>query len=195
MRIAQKIFLLLVAAVICPIPARAQPVPVPVPVPVPLNIPLPLADLVPASPKQPWFDLATAQIQPDSPWWSEVLLYVPNRVLDLIDIFRIDVGVGPSVGAVVRVTEYGQVGFREMVPGSLRVGDLGRRFPVMIETSNEFGIGPAYVESSQRKVCPGEVGVGGDVLVAGAYGGVCLDEVVDFLAGLVLIDLKDDDFR
>lgn len=161
----------------------------------PLPIPPPIVDLVIASPKQPWVDLAISQVNPNSPWWSVALLYIPNRLLDLIDIFRLDVGVGPSVGAVVRVTEYGQLGYRQMLPMSLRVGDLGRRFPAMLETSNEFGVGPAYVDSTDRPVCPGELGLGGDVLVAGAYAGVCVDEVVDFLGGLLLIDFKNDDFH
>ncbi len=178
------IFLPLVALVVAR-PCLAQPFPIPPQV----------AELVIASPKDPWVDFALDQVKPTSPWWSEVLLYVPNRLLDLIDVFRVDVGVGPSVGAVVRVTEYGQVGYRQMMPASVRVGDLGRRFPAMIERSSEFGVGPAYVESSDRAVCPGEVGLGGDLLIAGAYAGVCLDEVVDFLAGIVLIDLKDDDYR
>ena len=185
----RQVLLTIALLLAAPAQLHAQAIPLPVP------IPAPIADLVPASPKQPWVDLATAQIKSDSPWWSEVLLYVPNRILDFIDIFRIDVGFGPSVGAVVRVTEYGQVGFREMLPASVRVGDLGRRFPGMIETSNEFGIGPAYVDSADRSVCPGEIGLGGDVMLAGAYAGVCVDEIADFLAGLVFIDLKGDDFR
>lgn len=181
----------LLAALLLGAPTRllAQAIPLPVP------IPAPIADLVPASPKQPWIDLATAQINPGSPWWSDVLLYIPNRILDFIDIFRVDVGFGPSAGAVVRVTEYGQVGIREMLPASVRVGDLGRRFPGMIETSNEFGIGPAYVESTDRSVCPGEIGLGADVMLAGAYAGVCVDEFADFLAGLVFIDFKGDDYK
>ncbi len=161
----------------------------------PFPIPPPVTDLVIASPKEPWVDLALDQIKPSSPFWSDVLLYIPNRVLDLIDIFRVDVGFGPSVGAVVRVTEYGQLGYRQMMPASVRVGDLGRRLPVMVEKSSEFGIGPVYADSPDRPVCPGEVGLGGDVLVAGAYAGVCIDEVADFLAGLVLIDLKGDDYH
>jgi hypothetical protein len=63
----------------------------------------------------------------------------------------------------------------------------------MVESSNELGIGPAFIDSSDRKVCPGEIGLGADLAVAGLYAGVCVDEVADFLAGLVFVDLKDDD--
>jgi hypothetical protein len=152
-----------------------------------------LKDLVPTSPKEGWKDFEPVQVNEGSPWWSEVLLWVPNRVLDFIDIFRVDVGVGPAFGAVARVTKYGQIGYRQMAPASLRVGDFGRELPLMLETSNEFGVGPAYVDSADRQVCPGEIGLGGDLLVAGAYAGICVDEVIDFLAGIVMIDLKEDD--
>jgi hypothetical protein len=150
-------------------------------------------ELVPTSPKEGWEKLEPIQTGEGSPVWAQILLWVPNRVLDLIDIFRLDVGVGPSFGAVVRVTKYGQLGYRQMAPASLRIGDFGRQMPVLIESSNEFGVGPAYVDSADRKVCDGEIGLGADVLVAGAYGGVCVDEFADFVAGLFFIDLKDDD--
>jgi hypothetical protein len=42
-------------------------------------------------------------------------------------------------------------------------------------------------------VCEAEIGLGLDVLLVGAYGGVCLDEVADFVGGIFLIDFKGDD--
>lgn len=150
-------------------------------------------DLVPTSPKEAWRDLATVEVNEGTPWWAEVLLYVPNRILDLIDVFRVDVGVGASVGGVVRVTEYVQAGYRQMMPVSLRVGDFGRQFPVVVESSNEIGISPAFKQSADRDVCTAELGLGLDVLVVGGYGGICLDELADFLGGIFLVDFKGDD--
>lgn len=149
-----------------------------------------------ASPKSPWgeFALDEASAEEREPWWAQVLLWVPNRVMDLVDVFRVDVGAGPTFGAVARVTKYGQVGFRSVAPLSVRVGAFGRQFPALIEHSSEMGIGPAYLESKDRKVCDAEVGVGADLIV-GAYGGICIDELLDFAAGLFFIDLKDDDLR
>ena len=40
--------------------------------------------------------------------------YFTDRAMDLVDIFKFDVGVGPAWGVVARVTEYGQVGIRTM---------------------------------------------------------------------------------
>ena len=150
-------------------------------------------DLVPTSPKEPWGNLGPTQVNEGTPWWSEVLLYIPNRVMDLIDVFRVDVGVGSSIGGVVRVTKYAQAGYRQMAPVSLRVGDFGRQFPALVETSNEIGISPAFKQSADREVCEGEIGLGADVLLVGAYGGVCLDELADFIGGIFLIDFKGDD--
>ena len=123
-----------------------------------------------------------------------ILLYIPNRVVDLIDIFRLDVGVGPANGAVLRVTDGGQVGARYMSPGSLRVGLFGRNWPVKLEKHDEYGIGPGFLRSKDRRTGDYELGFGGDLLLVGAYGGVRFDEIMDFFTGLVGYDLLDDDF-
>ena len=150
-------------------------------------------DLVPTSPKEAWKDLSAVEINEGTPWWADVLLYIPNRVLDLIDVFRIDVGVGASVGGVVRVTEYAQAGYRQMMPVSLRVGDFGRQFPVLVESSTEIGVSPAFKQSADRDVCKAELGLGLDILLLGGYGGICLDELADFVGGIFLVDFKGDD--
>ena len=125
--------------------------------------------------------------------FERVLYYLPNRIIDFIDIFKADVGVGPSFGGVVRLTKYGQVGYRNMMPASLRVGLRGRDLPVFVENSNEFGVGPAFIQSSDREVSPIEVGLGADLLLVGGYVGLSVDEAFDFLFGIVGIDFKDDD--
>lgn len=152
---------------------------------------------VAVSPQEPWPDFKPGEPPPaeSSPWWEQALLWVPNRIADFIDIFRVDLGVGPAVGGVVRVTKYGQLGYRMMMPASFRGGLFGRKVPVLVESSNEFGVGPLYVNSSDREVCTGELGLGLDVLVLGGYGGICVEEVADFVAGLFLIDLRDDDWE
>ncbi|MFN8389141.1 MAG: hypothetical protein U0136_02485 [Bdellovibrionota bacterium] len=124
----------------------------------------------------------------------KALLYLPNRIVDLFEIFRFDVGVGPAAGAVVRVTKYGQVGLRSVQPFSLRAGLAGRHSPVFLETSSEFGIGPAYVSSHDRHVQTGEVGAGIDFFIVGAYVGLDIGAIPDFFAGIAGYDPSDDDF-
>jgi hypothetical protein len=57
-----------------------------------------------------------------------------------------------------------------------------------------MGIGPAFHTSRDRKVCKGEIGLGLDLMIVGGYGGVCLDEFVDFVAGIVTLDPLGDDY-
>jgi hypothetical protein len=121
------------------------------------------------------------------------LLYIPNRVLDILDIFRVDVGVGPAVGAVARVTKYGQVGARLMMPVSARVGLRGRKIPVFIEHTSEMGVGPLYLDSPQREATPLEVGAGVDLILVGAYVGISVDSIFDALTGFVGFDISEDD--
>ena len=125
----------------------------------------------------------------------KAVLYLPNRVLDLLDIFRLDVGIGPSTGGVVRVTKWGQAGLRFFAPASLRVGLRGRRSPVFLERTSELGVGPLFAGSPQRKTTPLEVGAGIDLFLIGAYAGISLDSAGDFVAGLLGFDPAEDDLR
>lgn len=153
------------------------------------------SDEVAVSPKPGWGDFTVVEEKEDYAWWQKTLLWFPNRIIDFIDIFRVDAGVGPAFGAVARITKYGQVGYRSMNPGSLRFGDFGREPPVMVESSNEFGIGPAFVPSKDRNICVGELGAGVDVLLIGAYVGFCPEELVDFVLGIFTLDIMDDDVK
>ena len=151
-------------------------------------------DSVAKSPKPGWGDFQIVQ-EPVYPWWNGVLWYIPNRVLDLIDIFHVDVGVGNSIGAVVRVSRYVQVGYRGFSPQSHRIGLLGRKTPYIKEKSSEYGLSPYWTASKQRSVCSGEVGAGADLIFVGLYAGICINEVWDFLGGLITYDPERDDIR
>lgn len=148
------------------------------------------------SPKNPWGEFTISEEEEKGPpIWTQVLLWIPNRIMDAWDIFRVDVGVGPAAGGVLRLSKQGQMGYREIAPFSLRVGAFGRNAPIKVETASEFGIGPGYVSSKDREVCPGELGLGLDVLLVGGYAGVCSDELLDFVAGIFFFDVKDDDIK
>ena len=125
--------------------------------------------------------------------FKKVLWWFPNRVLDFVDIFRIDVGVGSSFGAAVRVTKYGQVAYRSVAPFSVRAGLMGRRAPIMVENSSEIGVGPFFIASKNRDITPLEIGAGADLFLIGAYGGFSVDEFADFIGGIFMYDFKEDD--
>lgn len=121
-----------------------------------------------------------------------ILFYLPNRIIDLFDVFRIDIGAGSSAGVVLRATRYGQVGYRFVDPVSLRLGAFGRSSPIVVERNSESGFGDNFSQTPNRHVTPYEIGIGADLLI-GAYAGVSLDELADFLTGILFIDWKGDD--
>jgi len=127
--------------------------------------------------------------------WRTVLLYLPNRFLDLIDIVKIDLGAGIGYGGVVRPTKYLQFGYREMEPGMLRLGLMGRRAPALIEKKGESGFGRDFGRASKRKTSPGEFGVGLDLYLVGAYVGVSPDSAADFVLGIFGGDFEEDDLE
>jgi hypothetical protein len=65
----------------------------------------------------------------------------------------------------------------------------------MLEHSSELGLGPGFIQSHDRTVCKGELGAGADLFIAGAYGGVCIDELIDFVAGIFFLDVSGDDLK
>lgn len=165
-----------------------------------LAAPLAAADEIyaPASPKKPWpltFPAGSLPPAEEPSWFKRSLLWLPNRVLDLADVLRLDAGIGPAYGGVLRISRYGQIGYRRMAPGSLRLGALGRRLPIMLERGDEDGLGPWYRPSPQREVCRLELGAGLDAGLAGGYAGLCFDALPDFLGGLFFCDPDDDDVR
>src|SRR5262245_55389039 len=71
-------------------------------------------------------------------WFDVLLYYVPNRVLDFIDIGRLSIGIGCGFGVNVRVTELAEIGFGQY--STTRFGMKGRVLPVYEESINESGI-------------------------------------------------------
>ena len=128
------------------------------------------------------------------------LLYVPNRALDLLDIFRLRLRVGPGFAAGARVTKVA-----ELYAGtyaSIFAGLPGPRLretpklPVGLESHNgasasvvdatvDGGIGPDY--------SPSEIGAGFHLAILGIDFGVDPVEVLDFATGLFTIDIREDD--
>lgn len=130
--------------------------------------------------------------EPEQEVFRSILWYIPNRLIDLFDIFRLDVGLGGSGGAVLRVTRYGQLGGRYVNPLSARIGLRGRQAPFFLEKYSEYGFGPNFQQTPNRHVTPYELGIGVDAVVGG-YVGFSFDELFDFLAGFLLFDPKQDD--
>lgn len=120
-----------------------------------------------------------------------VLYYVPNRVLDAIDIGRVSIGVGSGFGFNVRATELAEIGYGRY--STTRFGMKGRVMPVYDEKIDEAGIGLLGWVNGSLQRDPSEVGADLHLGVIGAQVAVSLVEAVDFVAGVALIDLQGDD--
>jgi hypothetical protein len=128
------------------------------------------------------------------------LLYIPNRVLDILDIIRLRVRVGPGIAVGVRATKVAQayLGTYASVYAGLP-GPRLRSFPkspIGLESNNGVslsvvdatvggGIGPDY--------SPTEFGAGLHLGIIGFDFGIDPLEIVDFATGILTIDVREDD--
>ncbi len=120
-----------------------------------------------------------------------LLYYVPNRVLDFIDIGRFNIGIGCGFGFNVRATELAEIGFGQYE--TTRFGMKGRVLPVYEENIDEAGFAIlGYVNGCLQRD-PTEVGADLHIGIIGVQAAVSLAEVADFVTGFVLIDLQGDD--
>jgi hypothetical protein len=81
---------------------------------------------------------------------SKILLYLPNRILDLIDIVTLEIGPCLGVGLDFKVTEYGSLG-AQISGGEAMVGLHRRHLSVRATIDNYIEILPvetrAFIES------------------------------------------------
>ena len=134
------------------------------------------------------------QVAPCAPAYNAfdvVLYYIPNRVLDFIDIGRLNVGVGCGCGFNLRATELAEIGFGQYE--TTRFGMKGRVLPVYTENIDEAGVGFLGYVNGVLQRDPSEIGADLHVGVIGVQAAVSLVEAADFLTGFFLIDLQKDD--
>jgi hypothetical protein len=130
-----------------------------------------------------------------------IVCYIPNRIVDIFDIFRLRVRVGPGISAGIRATKVAQafLGTHATIYAGLP-GPRLRPFPklpVGLESHNgatlsvadatvDGGIGPDYSST--------EFGAGVQAAILGFDFGVDPVEIADLVTGIFTIDLRDDDF-
>ncbi len=123
------------------------------------------------------------------------LLYLPNRVVDLLDVAKVGVDAGPGIGVDVQATSALQA--RAMWNLSVGVGFQGlRHLPFQVGTIAALGVGPVGgvgdVGSWSRSKTGFRVGL--HVLIIGAHAEVDPWEILDFVLGFLTIDIAADDF-
>lgn len=130
----------------------------------------------------------------------KVLMYVPNRVFDLLDIVRARLRLGPGLAVGVRVTKplSAYVGAYGSVYGGLPGPRLEPKYPLpfgvedlngaqlsILNLSTGFGADPKYSWS--------EIGASLHLLLIGADVDVDPMEAIDLLAGFFMFDPRHDD--
>lgn len=131
-----------------------------------------------------------------------VLMYIPNRLFDVLDLVRVRVRVGPGFTVQARVTEA-----VDMVLGAHATvfagipGPRGRprvNLPVGVETfaGAELSVAGDKSEEGWSKPYYGplEVGAGFQAAIIGLDVGIDPLEILDFAGGILFLDLKDDDY-
>lgn len=126
------------------------------------------------------------------------LWYLPNRLLDVLDVVRANVKVGQGIAGGVRATRGMEafIGTYESVylglPGPRGGPEL--RSPVGFEERTRK---PGQPDRSPKHRGPrygrGEIGLDVFPFVAGAAVGVDVFELADLLGGFFLLDLAEDD--
>jgi hypothetical protein len=127
--------------------------------------------------------------------WT-ILMYLPNRVLDLFDMVRFGVDVGPGIAGQAKATDAAQV--QAFSRASVGAGLQGlRHLPVQMSTESGAGVGPIELTPTAGFgwfESPTDVRVLAHALLVGAHVAVDPVEIGDFVTGLVLIDIRDDDY-
>ena len=133
--------------------------------------------------------------------FKTVLLYLPNRVFDLMDIFRLRVRVGPGIGAGFQITKPIRlnVGAHSSVWAGLPGARQKRSIPwlagfeakakaaaSLYSTSAGISTGPEHSFS--------QIGIEAQAALVGLDVAIDPVEIVDFFAGIFLIEVRDDDF-
>lgn len=138
---------------------------------------------------------------PAAPLGKRLLFYIPDRLLDLSDMFRVRLKLGPGWGATARLTDYGA--FFAGDYNTVYVGLPGPRAPEKLRSplgrEQQRGMMLAGVAATDDVAHPpaysqSELDVGLHML-AGLEVGFDPMEFYDFLAGLLLFDPRGDDLE
>lgn len=126
--------------------------------------------------------------------WA-VLMYIPNRVIDLFDVARFGVDVGPGIGLDGEATDALQA--RAIAQTSVGAGFQSfRHLPIQTGTQSALGVGPVSADTQiggwYRS--PTDFRVGAHAVLVGAHAAIDPVEIADFVLGFVFIDIRDDDF-
>jgi hypothetical protein len=130
----------------------------------------------------------------------KLLFYIPNRFLDLIDVVRARVRVGPGLSYSLSVTKRASffLGEYNTVYAGLPGPRAPKKFVSPVGRERQKGIILMGVDATDDTDYPprhglAELQFGLQALIIGGDVGVDFWELGDFFSGLILIDLRKDD--
>ena len=138
-----------------------------------------------------------AGFSPHSPGHT-ALMYLPNRVVDVLDLAHVGVAFGPSLGLEAQATR--ALRFESASGTTMGLGWFGRGgepFQATTYERNFFGPDepPVAYDESVWHTPYWDLSVHLHLLLVTVYVGVApLDEGCDLITGLFTFDLKGDDF-
>ena len=131
----------------------------------------------------------------------QIVLWIPNRIFDALDIVRLRARLGPGVSISVRATDYvdlfagAHVALYVGVPGPR--GKPSLNLPIGLESNVGVEVSVFDAAASIPYMNPTygktEFGVGVHALVIGVDVGFDPVELVDFITGILFIDIRHDD--
>lgn len=125
-----------------------------------------------------------------------ILMYVPNRVLDLFDMVRVGVNVGPGIGGQAKATDPIQATFIQRMSVGVGLESL-RHLPVYASAESAVGLGPLGGDANLGLgwyQSPTDIRLEAHALVVGAHVAIDPVEIADFLLGFFTVDLRKDDY-
>lgn len=146
---------------------------------------------------------AATDIEPEKPshnFGHKLLFYIPNRLLDVFDIVRLRVRVGPGVALGARVTK--PISFFFGGYGTVFVGLPGPRLEPTVKLpfglENYGGLSLSLLDSTNEgkfdpNYSPTEIGISLQFLIAGFDVDVDPVEIIDLATGFLFIDIRGDD--
>jgi len=123
-------------------------------------------------------------------------LWLPNRILDVCDIPRAGVDLGPGIGFDGCVTHYMRIAAMMRTSGGIGY-ETFRHSPAKFAHEEYVVGGPQSAEAGLGAgwyLNTWDVRLEAHLLIVGAHACVNIGEIGDFFAGLVTLDPMDDDY-
>jgi hypothetical protein len=140
----------------------------------------------------------TAPRQAEAGVIKGIVLYLPNRIFDMLDIVRLRLRVGPGLSAGASATELADVfvGAHTTIYAGLR-GSRGKpEIPWPFGIENRAGAEVSVVDATAKNVYNDPLGFGVEAQLGIIGFNVAIEvyDILDLFTGFFLIDIAKDDY-